>query len=268
MNRRGFALITVLWLTTVLATAVGLGMAAQRTGNAASGNRLVLVRGRWAAEACLAIAQARWSASRFTDTATIDLGRETVCRWTADDPTARLNINMVDVAVLEKLQAVIGSRGSAPDSFVAGVVKHRQERPFEDLREVVDLLGSDSAVLSQLTVDGPGTVNLSTAPPQILRTLPGLSAEAVEAIGQARALHRPVTSLDALAASLSPGGRAALLANYADLSRLVTFTSPVLRLTAEGWVTGIGGPEGLHATIEVLLVPLPDRLATVRRRMW
>jgi hypothetical protein len=126
----------------------------------------------------------------------------------------------------------------------------------------------DTAGLDLLTTDGPGTINIATAPSAILLALPGVTPEAVQSILQDRTLQRPIGSLDALAAQLSPSGRAELLANYTDLARLVTFASPLLRLTAEGWVARLGGPTGLHATVEVLLVPLPDGLATVRRRMW
>jgi len=263
MSRRGFALITVLWLVAALTTAVGLGLSAARVGNAASANRLVLTRSRWAAEACLAIAQARWGDHRLVDTMSIDLGRETRCRWRVEDPTARFNVNTVDEEVLKKVSGV-GGQGSGTD-FLRTVMAHR---PFEDMTQVAALPGEDSVLLDLFTVDGPGTVNLAGAPPRVLEALPGLSVEAVQMLLQDRALQQPIGSLDALAARLSPAGRAVLLANYADLSRLVTFASPLLRLTAEGWVTGLGDPGGLHATIEVLLVPLPDRLATVRRRMW
>jgi type II secretory pathway component PulK len=102
-HNRGFALITVLWLITALATLVGLSMTATRLRNQASANRIVLARGRWAAEACLAIAQARWTQQRLPDTATIDLGRGLRCAWTVQDPTARVNFNTADPEVLQSL---------------------------------------------------------------------------------------------------------------------------------------------------------------------
>jgi hypothetical protein len=126
----------------------------------------------------------------------------------------------------------------------------------------------DSSLLALLTVDGPGSVNANAAPAAILLALPGVSPEAVTRLLDRRALGRPYGSLDALAADLSPAARAQLLAAYADLSRALTFGAPQLLLTAEGWVASAGPPDGLHATIELLVVPLPDRLATVRRRMW
>ncbi|MGH7530061.1 MAG: hypothetical protein ACREMN_06730, partial [Gemmatimonadales bacterium] len=71
-------------------------------------------------------------------------------------------------------------------------------------------------------------------------------------------------SLDELAGSLSPPSRAALLARYADLARLTTFAPQQLIVAATGWVDG----ERPRSTIELVVVPLPERLAVVRRRMW
>jgi hypothetical protein len=79
-----------------------------------------------------------------------------------------------------------------------------------------------------------------------------------------RSVGRPVTSLDELAAVLSPSSRAALLDRYADLARVVTFAPPQMIVRAEGWVAGFAP----RATIEVTAVPLPERLAIVGRRMW
>jgi len=93
-----------------------------------------------------------------------------------------------------------------------------------------------------------------------------MTPEAVEVIVSRRSIGRLVTSLDALAGSLSPNARAILLASYADLAREITFTAPQLLVTGDGWV----GPasDAPHARIQLLVVPLPERLAVIRRRMW
>jgi hypothetical protein len=114
-------------------------------------------------------------------------------------------------------------------------------------------------------VDGPGTVNANAAAPQVLAALPGLGPEAVERIVSRRAGGRPLTSLDALAAALSPAGRAALLAEYAALARLLVFGSAQLAIAATGWVAM--DSTAPRATIEVVVVPLPSRLAVIRRRL-
>jgi type II secretory pathway component PulK len=257
-NNRGFALIAILWLITALAAVVGLALAGGHLGALASRNRVMLARGRWAAEACLAIAQARWVEHRLGDTATIDLGRTTACRWHVEDPTARLNVN---TAGGDELLRALGS-----DSFVSAVLEARRSHALTDLGQLHGLAGWDSTMASLLTVDGPGTVNASSASPPLLAALPGMTPEAVEVIVSRRAYGRPVNSLDALAAELSPPARTTLLASYADLARQLTFAPPQLLVTADGWV---GTPsEAPFATIQVLVVPLPERLAVIRRRVW
>jgi len=253
---RGFALITALWLITVLATLVGLSMAATRLGNQTTINRIVLARGRWAAEACLAITQARWEQRDLADTATIDLGREVRCAWSVDDPTGRINLNTADPEVLRGL--------GLNETFVRALLARRRQGPVEDLGQLADLPGFDSGLVALGTVVGPGSINLSSAPRPVLRAIPGLTLEAVDRILYRRSVGRPLTSLDELAADLSPPSRATLMNDYADLARLATFTPPQLVVRAEGWVEG----HAPRATIELLVVPLPERLAVVGRRMW
>ena len=252
----GFALIAVLWLITALVSIVGLSLSAVRLGNQATTNRIVLTRGRWAAEACGAIAQARWAQHRFSDTATIDLGRGVRCAWRAEDPTARVNLNVADPEVLRAL--------GAGEAFVRALVERRRRAPLEAVEEGAELPGFDSTLIGVSTVGGPGTINLNTAPGRVLAALPGLTPEAVDRLLYTREVGRPIANLDELAAQLSPPGRAALLARYADLARTTTFSSPQLELTLSGWVEG----SAPRAQIELSVVPLTDRLAVVRRRQW
>ena len=247
MKRRGFALLTVLWLVTALSAVVGVALATTRLGQRTTLNRIALTRGRWAAEACLAIAQARWAQHRLADTAAIDLGRGVRCDWRIEDPTARINVNTAEREVLERVT-------KDPDSIVA----RRRLRPLADLNEWPDL---DSALV---TTDGPGTINLSAAPREVLLALPGLSPEAIDRLLARRAVGRSVASLDELAGLLSPGAREVLLARYADLARLATFSAPQLKIAARGSLGGVPP----FATIAVFVVPLPERLAVIRRQMW
>ncbi len=243
----GFALLTVLWLVTALSAVVGVALAATRLGQRTTINRIALARGRWAAEACLAITQARWAQHRLADTATIDFGRGVQCAWQIEDPTARINVNTAEREILER---VIHNA----DSMVA----HRRVRPIADLTQ---MSGLDPTLV---TIDGPGTINLNAAPRQVLLALPGLSPEAVDRLIARREIGRRVGSLDELAGLLSPNAREVLLARYADLARLATFAAPQLKITAQGSI----GDKPPRATISVLVVPLPERLAVIRRQMW
>jgi len=266
--RRGFALIAVLWTITVLATVVGLAMASTRLGHQTTANRILLARGRWAAEACLAIAQARWAQGKLADTATFDLGRETRCGWRLEDPTAGINVNTADRELMERLLSPVSGQPSAVDSFVRALFDARRRTPVFDVSQLKTFPGHDSSWTQFFTVDGPGTVNVAAAPGPVLAALPGMTPEAVERLLARRALGRPIASLDGLVAELSGPAQAALLACYPDLARLMTFTSPQLRLTGLGWVGSSRTGDGLRSTIELLVVPLPERLAVIRRRMW
>lgn len=256
IERQGFALIAVLWLIATLTSLVGLSIAATRLGQRTTINRIVLTRGRWAAEACLAIVQARWSQGRLADTATTDLGRRMRCAWVVQDPSARIDFNTADPEVLTGL--------GASQRFIEALLERRRQGSIDDLRQLHKLSGWESQWDSLGTVAGPGVINLTTASAMVLRALPGLTPEAVQGILSRRRIGRPYSSLDALAADLSPPSRTALLARYADLRRITSFTARQLLVTATGWVEG----EPPRATIELIVVPLPDRLAVVRRRMW
>jgi len=256
-GRRGFALLAVLWVIAALVAIVGMGVGATRLGQYGADNRLDLERGRWAAEACLAIAEARWVEHHVSDSATIDLGRTAACQWRVDDPTARLNVNTVSRAILIRAAQSVGLGPGTVDSLVAN-------RPYEDTAQVRSVLEADTVLLLLLTVDGPGTINVNAAPLAVLLALPGFGDEAAEQLAASVRIRQPITSLDQLISS-TPGGRGELLAHYAELSALITFTTSQRLLTARGWVGEAGG---LHATIEELVVPLPERLAVIRRRVW
>lgn len=252
----GFALITVLWLITALSALVGLSLAATRVGNQASTNRVVLARGRWAAEACLSITQARWREHHLADTSTIDLGRGTRCTWGVSDPSARVNLNSADPELLRGL--------GLSESFVRMLLERRRQGMIDDLGQVSAITGFDPTWTDRITVTGSGAVNLASASRQVLLALPGLTPEAVQLITYRRSVGRPVTSLDAVVVDLSPPARAALMNRYADLASLTTFAAPQLVVRAVGWVEGFTP----RATVEEITVPLPERLAVVARRMW
>jgi type II secretory pathway component PulK len=265
MNRNGFALIAVLWMVTLLAGITGVSVAAVRIGQRGVQNRVVLTRARWAAESCLAIAGARWSAGTLADTATIDLGRTTTCVWDVRDPTAKLNINTADRLTLARLFVALGLPSDSAQILADAVVSERRVTTFTDIEPLGLLPAFDTRVLPFVTVDGPGPVNALAASRVVLSALPGLIPEAVHRITIMRDRGRPPTGLDQLAGELSPAARAALLAHYAELSRTLAFGRTQLVLTAHGWVATFG--ERPRATIELLVATLPGRLAVLRRRM-
>jgi hypothetical protein len=265
MNRRGFALVAVLWTVVLLAGVVGGGVAVARHAQRAAGNRTVLARSRWAAEACLAIAQARWADGRLADTATIALGRTTQCRWTLEDPGARLDANLATPATILRLFLALGWPPDSATAFVEALVTRRDVGAITAREEIASLPGARRDVLRYLDVDGGGLVNTQAAERPVLAAVGGITPEAVDRALARRTAGRPIQSLDEWLTLLSPPARDAILARYAALMQEVCFGPQRLRLTAVGWVASYG--DFPRATIELLVVPLPDRLAVVRRRM-
>ena len=280
-TRDGFALLAVLWTLTAITMLTGAAMAVARLGSMTTRNRVILARAAWAREACAEILQARYAQDpsvRRLDS--VDLGRNTWCTATLEDPSMKLNLNLADrAALVTVLQAVV--RPSAPvDSLVDALLDWRDPdaipRPFGDessgnrngpLADVWELRyvrGFTDSLVGRLarflTTRGSGAINVNAAPPEVLATLLGMTEEAIRVV----LTHRRPTALpnaDVLAGLLSPTARRTLLASYPEFVRSATFAAPQL----VGVVTG-----GVHGTLLVArvtltMVPVAGRLAVIRR---
>ena len=258
MNRSGFALLAVLWVVSALTALTGAGLIVARLGSETTRNRILLARAEWAREACGEILLARFAADpTIRDLGTIDLGRGTWCRASLDDPAARLNLNTADRETITRLFEALRVQPALAES----VVVRRAQGTLYDVRQVP---GIDSAVATRLmpfvTVRGPGAVNVNAAPPEVLRTLPGITKEGVFLLTTRRA-SRPLHSADELAGLLSRSSRTVFLSNYAEFVRAAVFEPPQLLATVEGGVRGT--PIVARATLTA--VPVPNRLAIIRR---
>ncbi len=264
LDRRGFALLAVLWLITALSVLGAAALAVARTGAATTRNRVLLARAGWAREACAEILLARY-ADRLTTRSvdSVDLGRGTWCRASVEDPGAKLNVNVADKDALVGVLRALSPQPSAV-SVVDSIIRLR---PFADVSGLATVPGIDSVMAAALevvlTTRGSGQVNLNVAPAVVIAAVLGISAEAVQVIISARGGGRPVTSADDLAARLSPGGRRTLYAEYQEFLRQTTFAPGQLVATVEG---GVGGT-AIVARETLTCVPLPERLAVVRREV-
>jgi type II secretory pathway component PulK len=258
MNRSGFALLAVLWVLTALTALTGAGLLIARIGSETTRNRMLLARAEWAREACGEILLSRFAVDpTIRVLAPIDLGRGTWCRATLDDPAARLNINTADRETLVQLFKAVGVEPALAESVV--VVRARGS--LYDFRQVP---GLDSAVAARLrpfvTVRGTGVVNVNAAPPEVLRTLPGITDEGVFLLTSRRTV-RPVHNADELAGLLSRSARTVFLNSYAEFVRAAVFDPPQLVATVEGGVRRTA----LVARATLTTVPVPGRLAVIRR---
>ncbi len=258
MNRRGSALLLVLWLVVLLSGVAMVSLGGARTGSVAARNRLTLLRAAWAGEACLEILRGR--ALGRTDWApetllldSVDLGEGVWCRATVDDPGERVNLNL---ATREMLLALV-SDTALIDTLIA-------RRPWpapEAILGLPSLKGrAEPEWLTLLTTRGMGKVNLNRAPIQVLRTLPGLG------YGGARvtlAVHGPkdASSIEEWVQALPSSVRDNVLAQYQAFASLSTVRPEQLVVTLSGHLRD--GP--LLSTSTVTLVPAGNRLAVIRR---
>jgi type II secretory pathway component PulK len=258
MNRRGFALLAVLWVITALTVLTGVALRVARTGWQTTRNRVLLARAGWAREACVEILLARYAADptvRRVDT--VDLGRGTWCRAVLEDPATKLNANVADREALKRLLSAISNQPSTAESILTA----RRRGPIYHLAQVP---GMDSVLAARLapflTTRGAGAVNVSAAPLEVLTTLPGVSQEALQVI----LLHRdtrPIQGADELAALLSKPSRTVLLAAYPEFVRSTVFKPTQFVAVVEGGVHSTA----LRSQATLTVVPAPGRLAVIRR---
>ena len=280
MNRRGVALLTVLWMLTALASLAGVTMVVARRGSRTSRNRLLLMRAGWAREACGEILFARYHAdSALAPIDTVDLGRGTWCRATMHDPAAALNLN---TAAPGALLAVLGRTELAdalldwrdgdelPRPAGAESAWYREHGrspprngPLADVAELALVKGFDDSVIARvgllLTTRGDGRVNPLMAPAPVIAGLPGVNAAA--AAFPVRQAFPPIRSLDEWLARVPSSSRSAMLASYQALAAATVFSPSTLIVDLEGGVAGT--PLVARATLTV--VPVGGRLAVIRR---
>jgi general secretion pathway protein K len=282
MSRKGFALLTALWLLVTL-TVLGAGaLAVARLGADASRNRIMLIRAGWAREACGEILLARYAERRaVAPLDTVDLGRGSWCRAGVSDAGARLDINSAPREMLRTLfqddsltDALLDWRD--PDdvpreSGAEGAWYRDQGRraprngPLADVGELAFVRGFDAArvasLMPLLTIRGGVQVDLNAAPPAVLAALPGMSPEAVALIARRQATGQPIRSADELLSLLLPSARQALLARFQDFSLHAAYAPARVTVRLEGGVRG----SPVVSAARLTGVPLPERFAVIRR---
>lgn len=256
MSRRGFALITTLWLIVVLGSITAAALAEARLAGAAHRNRIALRRAAWAREACIEMLLARGTA-RLEPLARVDLGRGTWCRADIEDPSARLHLNVADPAAL---RAVLRS-----DALAGAVLERRAAAPFASVAQLREVRGFDAGsyarVAPHLTLHGDGRINLNAAPAEVLAAVPGFGSAAVAHVLRLRSRGEHVEGLESLAALLGREDRRRLLAAYAEATAAVAVQPSQLLAHVEAGVAG----EPARDRATVTFVAVAERIATVRR---
>jgi type II secretory pathway component PulK len=284
MTRRGFALLTVLWLLAALSALGAATLARARLGATASGNRIVLTRAAWAREACAEILLARYAAHpSMSGLDTTDLGQGVWCRASVEDAASRADLNY---APENLLRALIGSdsltdalldwrdpddtprpHGAELNWYEEHGGRRPRNGPLAAVEELLLVRGFDSVGVAKLgavlTVRGAARIDVNSAPPALLSALPGIGPEAVDWLLKRRAAGRSVVSTDELLAFLSPDGRRTLLSRFQDYSFMAAYAPAQVVFHLEG---GIHGRTAVSAS-RITAIPLPSRLAVIRREV-
>jgi type II secretory pathway component PulK len=290
MNRRGFALLAVLWLITSLSLLAATGLITVRQRLKASANRVTLTRADWAREACVEIMLARGFA-RSNDGQTrvaslsgrVDLGRNTWCELDVTDPGGRLNLNLASEASLRVLlqndsltDALLDWRdkddiprqlGAEADWYQSRRKPLPRNGPLASLDELMLVRGfeflDEPLLAATFGVRGRGTINLNAAPPEVLRAALEFPNELIQLVHQRNRLGRPVESLDQLISLASPSQRPNLASRYQDLVQLLAFGPGELIVVATAGV----GLSPLRSRITLTVVPTGGRVAVIRREV-
>jgi type II secretory pathway component PulK len=284
-NRRGAALLMALWLVVAAATLGAAAMSGVRLAARASGNRLDLERAARARDACIAILAGRFDHEHpLRGLGRTAIGERVWCAAGVTDPSTRLDVNR---ATVRQLSTVLGSdslaeaiadwRDADADSMPSGAEAewyrrhHRAgpaNRPIESLDELRYVRGFESLEITSLgkllTVEGRGRINVMGADPRVLAALPGLNTADIPSLTMAVEAGRSASSVTDLVNWLG-GERGKELARVLpELAASVAFGPSELVIEAVGGVEG----SAIEAHARLLAVPLPERLAIVRRVVW
>lgn len=293
--RRGFVLITVLWVL-VGASAVALGaLLVARDAVALTRNRRALDRAMWIAEGC--VASVRSLLDSVLDHAGAWGRLDSVvggrvfgdCQISLQSAGARLDINQaseVDLAHLLDRMSVAPARR---DSLVAALLDWRDEDdaprargaerdyyaaaggfeprngPFQAIAELRRVRGIDEVPSLDSVLDvEPGRIDLNHASLTVVSSLPGITDDALAQLASLRVRGERLDNVLAIPSRLVGLARDSLLSHFAEFVDRAT-------VEPEAWILTARAPKdaiALTFSIELRLLAAGSRAAVVRRREW
>lgn len=299
-RRRGFVLMSVLWVVVGVSLAATAALIAAREAVATSLNRQAMTESEWHAEECIERARALIGAALSASTPPIP----GVATWSMLDSAltlaggasgprcvARLepvgvavNVNDADYDQIRRVLLAGGKEdsharalvdaaldwrdadhetrpaGGERDWYVAAGKLQPRNGPFASIDELRQVRGFDD--VQNFTTE-TGRICLNHAPAPVLASLPGFGAEIVEHVVGRRAGGVRVVSLIALAGEVSSTARDSIIAHFPELSSRTTIEPDAWLLIA----TGTAGSPLVTTTIELKLANAGLRAAIIRRRM-
>ena len=302
-QRRGFAMLTVLWVI-ILATIVALaGALVGRNGVNATRNRIQMERAFWAAAGCARRLQATIdetlrSAPNIDDAShrwrTLDrqiLHSSVVagpgCEYSLEAAGTRVDINTSSDEMIARLLVVLGHGDHASEMVDAlgdwrdtdairrplGVERNwylsvgrmpPRDDSLADVRELSRIRGfEDIAGLDSVLTTEHGRISFATAPVSVLMAVPGFTRETAERVVELRDAGTPLGDLIQLPRLLSKAARDELLAHYAEIARITT-------VDPDAWVLTVRAQNGLPPStvaVEWQLVRAGPRVMATRMRV-
>lgn len=285
MNRRGIALLATLWLVAALSVIAAGALTLARIERNTAVDRVALVRGRFAADSCLAMLQGRLATDApIADVDSTDLGSGIWCRASIEDLGARLSVEPGNAELLvtlvgdsSRMAALLDwvdsddtprADGAEAEWYRFYGLRTPRNAPLADPEELRFVRGFDSAAVARivpyLTKWNSTRVNVNVAPRELLAALPGVEPGAAELILERRGRGAPLRDLDGMLALLPISLRAPALARYAELQSRVLFAPERVVVHLEGGVPEVSFP--IRET--VLGQVAPGRLAVLAREEW
>jgi general secretion pathway protein K len=300
-RRRGFTMITMLWVIAVAGVVAATGALVGRVAAHAARNRTELERAGWIAAGCAsrvrADIDAMLAAARTDDEAgavwqTLDrrvsiAGVDRTCDLRLDASGTRLDVNSASDEMVARLLDALGVAPDRAREMVdaladwkdtddvarpngaerAWYLAERREvprnGPLADVRELARVRGFERVADfdTVLGTDG-GRVSLATARVPVLMSVPGVTRETAEAIVRLREQGTPAGDLLAVVEIVSATSADSLTARYADAAHA---TTPV----PDAWMLTVSATSGYPPNVASLEFRLArdgrrSRVASVR----
>ena len=272
-SRRGFALLTVLWLLSTIGVVALAATALGRDEFNAASNRIALERATWIAEGCAAelravIADSLRSTEKVPDAqdrlwtrlrSTIETARfsDSTCVVEAEAAGDRLDVNTATPEQLDRLfdaAGIDGDPSSLRDALLDWIDPDDEARPsgaeadwyrvagrrlprnapIADAREITRIKGFEGlASLERFISTEDPQISVATAPPTVLAAVPAFSPAIVDRILQLRAANRPINDLSIVLAGVPESDADSAMARFPEILRVTTLVPPVWIVTVK-----------------------------------
>jgi type II secretory pathway component PulK len=302
--RRGFVMLTVLWVLAAAST-VALALALNgRDGVNAARNRVNAERAWWRANDCLSRARAAADAvlaanpdpgaNAATWRSLGDLVAATRmpagdnCVASFEAAGTRLDVNKADSAQCDAVLRASGF-GATSDTMTAALLAWRdaddsvralgaesdwyeaagrfvpRNGPLADVRELARVRGfEDAAGLDSVFTVEPGRIAINSAGAAVLAAVPGFSEETIARVLELRSQGTPIVNVIGLAGMVSTAASEEIIAHYQEFAGAAT-------VDPDAWIVTASATQGFPAvrsTVQARFIHASTRIVIVRQRTW